>query len=50
VVTASPHNIKDVLVANPRIANAVIRSSRRAYVIGNEIGQTRAFVAPDRPR
>jgi pilus assembly protein CpaC len=38
-----PRDIKDVLVANPRIANAVIRSSRRAYVIGNEIGQTNVF-------
>src|SRR5215831_337955 len=38
-----PRDIRDVLVANPRIANAVIRSSRRAYVIGNEIGQTNVF-------
>jgi pilus assembly protein CpaC len=38
-----PRDIKDVLVANPKIANAVIRSSRRAYVIGNEIGQTNIF-------
>ena len=38
-----PHDIKDVLVANPKIANAIIRSSRRAYVIGAEIGQTNVF-------
>jgi pilus assembly protein CpaC len=43
VVIDFPRDIKDVLVANPRIANAVIRSSRRAYVIGNEIGQTNVF-------
>jgi pilus assembly protein CpaC len=43
VVIDFPRDIKDVLVANPKIANAVIRSSRRAYVIGNEIGQTNIF-------
>lgn len=31
---------KDVLVANPGIANAVVRSSRRAYLIGVAAGQT----------
>ena len=43
VVIDFPRDIKDVLVANPKIANAVIRSSRRAYVIGGEIGQTNVF-------
>jgi pilus assembly protein CpaC len=43
VVIDFPRDIKDVLVANPKIANAVIRSSRRAYVIGNEVGQTNIF-------
>jgi pilus assembly protein CpaC len=38
-----PRDIKDVLVANPKIANAVVRSSRRAYVIGGEVGQTNVF-------
>ncbi len=33
-------DIKDVLVADPKIANAVIRSSRRAYIIGNANGST----------
>jgi len=43
VVLDFPRDIKDVLVANPKIANAVIRSSRRAYIIGNEVGQTSVF-------
>ena len=43
VVLDFPRDIKDVLVANPKIANAVIRSSRRAYIIGNELGQTNVF-------
>jgi pilus assembly protein CpaC len=43
VVIDFPRDLKDVLVANPKIANAVIRSARRAYVIGNEVGQTNVF-------
>src|SRR5262249_44908396 len=43
VVVDFPRDIKDVLVGNPKIANAVVRSSRRAYVIGNEVGQTNVF-------
>ena len=38
-----PADIKDVLVADPKIANAVIRSSRRVYMIGVTIGQTNIF-------
>jgi len=35
-----PRDIKDVLVADPKIANAVIRSPQRAYIIGASVGQT----------
>ncbi len=35
-----PRDAKDVLVADPKIANAVIRSSQRAYIIGAAVGQT----------
>jgi pilus assembly protein CpaC len=38
-----PRDIKDVLVADPKIANAVIRSSRRVYMIGVKVGQTNIF-------
>ena len=38
-----PADIKDVLVANPLIANAVIRSARRVYMIGVAVGQTNIF-------
>src|SRR5689334_1600957 len=38
-----PSDIKDVLVADPKIANAVIRSSRRVYMIGVAVGQTNIF-------
>lgn len=43
VVVDLPADIKDVLVADPAIANAVIRSSRRAYMIGVKAGQTSIF-------
>jgi pilus assembly protein CpaC len=35
-----PRDIKDVLVADPKIANAVVRSAQRAYIIGAAVGQT----------
>jgi pilus assembly protein CpaC len=38
-----PGDIKDVLVADPTVANAVVRSSRRVYMIGVKVGQTNIF-------
>jgi pilus assembly protein CpaC len=38
-----PNDVKDVLVADPKTANAVVRSSRRAYIIGVAVGQTNIF-------
>jgi pilus assembly protein CpaC len=38
-----PTDIKDVLVGDPKIANAVVRTSRRVYIIGAKIGQTNMF-------
>jgi pilus assembly protein CpaC len=40
VVIDLPRDVKDVLVADPKIANAVIRSAQRAYIIGGQVGQT----------
>jgi pilus assembly protein CpaC len=40
VVIDLPQDIKDVLVADPKIANAVVRSPHRAYIIGEAVGQT----------
>src|SRR3954449_11366295 len=40
VVIDLPRDIKDVLVADPKIANAVVHSSQRAYIIGAAVGQT----------
>jgi pilus assembly protein CpaC len=43
VVIDLPGDVKDVLVADPKIANAVIRSARRAYLIGVAQGQTSVY-------
>jgi pilus assembly protein CpaC len=40
IVIDFPQDVKDVLVADPKIANAVVRSARRAYIIGAAVGQT----------
>jgi pilus assembly protein CpaC len=40
VVIDLPREVKDVLVADPKIANAVVRSAQRAYIIGAAVGQT----------
>jgi pilus assembly protein CpaC len=38
-----PADARDVLVSNPQIADAVVRTARRAYVIGRALGQTNLF-------
>jgi pilus assembly protein CpaC len=40
IVVDLPRDIKDVLVADPKIANTVVRSAQRAYIIGATVGQT----------
>ncbi len=40
VIVDLPREVKDVLVADPKIANAVVRSAQRAYIIGAAVGQT----------
>jgi pilus assembly protein CpaC len=37
-----PVDVRDLLVSNPKVADAVLRSPRRIFVLGNEIGQTDA--------
>src|SRR5260370_15199204 len=35
-----PRDVKHVLVPDPKIANAVVRSAQRAYIIGAAVGVT----------
>ncbi len=37
-------DIRDVLVSDPKVADAVVRSSRRLYLIGNKFGTTNIVV------
>jgi pilus assembly protein CpaC len=38
-----PSDARDVLISNPQIADATVRTSRRAYVVGRALGQTNLF-------
>jgi pilus assembly protein CpaC len=38
-----PVDARDVLISNPQIADATVRTPRRAYVIGRALGQTNLF-------
>ena len=38
-----PADARDVLISNPDIADATIRTARSAYVIGRQLGQTNLF-------
>lgn len=38
-----PHAAADVLVSQPSVVDAVVRSPRRVYLLGLEVGQTNAF-------
>lgn len=38
-----PADARDILVSNPQVADATVRTSRRAYVIGRALGQTNIF-------
>lgn len=39
-----PRDAKEVFVANPKVANAVVRSTRKLYIIGVADGSTSVFV------
>lgn len=38
-----PADARDILISNPEIADATVRTARRAYVIGRALGQTNIF-------
>lgn len=44
VIIDLPRDAKEVFVANPKVANAVVRSTRKVFVIGMENGVTSIFV------
>ncbi|MFO1147154.1 MAG: type II and III secretion system protein family protein [Alsobacter sp.] len=44
VIVDLPRDAKEVFVANPKVANAVVRSTRKIFVIGQADGQTNVVV------
>jgi pilus assembly protein CpaC len=38
-----PGELRDVIVSNPEIVDAVVQSSNRVYLIGKKVGQSNAF-------
>lgn len=44
VVVDLPQDAYDILVANPAVADAVTRTSRRIYLFGKQVGETNIFV------
>ena len=43
VLVELPHELRDVVVSNPDIMDAVVQSSNRVYLIGKKVGQSNAF-------
>ncbi|MGH6851868.1 MAG: pilus assembly protein N-terminal domain-containing protein, partial [Methylocella sp.] len=43
VIIDLPQDAAQIFVANPRVANALVRSPRKLYVIGMDTGQTSIF-------
>ncbi len=44
IVIDLPEDATDILVANPEVADAVTRTSRRIYFFGKKVGRTNVFV------
>ena len=42
-----PENIRDVLVSNPAVADAVVRNNRKIYLIGMSVGEANVFLFGD---
>ena len=43
IVVELPRDVRDILVSDPKKLDAVVNTSRRAYLIGMEVGQANAF-------
>jgi pilus assembly protein CpaC len=50
IVIDLPRDTKEVLVADPATANVIMRSARRAYMIGVKVGQTNVFFFDEKGR
>ena len=44
LVVDLPQDVRDILVADPTIADAIVRTARRVYLIGKAVGQTNVLL------
>ena len=50
VIVDLPQDAAEIFVANPKVANAVVRTPRKLYVIGMDTGQTSVFALDQQGR
>ncbi len=50
IIVDLPQDAAEIFVANPKVANAVVRSPRKLYVIGMDTGQTSVFALDQQGR
>ncbi len=50
VIVDLPQDAAEIFVGNPKVANAVVRSARKLYIIGIENGQTTVFALDSQGR
>lgn len=43
IIVDLPRDVVEVVVGNPKVADAVVRTPRKIYIMGNEAGQTTIF-------
>ncbi len=43
IILELPHDASEIFVADPKVANAIVRSARRIYVIAAQAGQTSIY-------
>lgn len=43
VIVDLPTDAREVLLSNPEIADSVVRTTRRVFILGRKVGQTNAF-------
>ena len=43
IIIDLPRDASEIFLGNPKVANAIVRSARKIYVIGMEAGQTSLF-------
>ena len=43
IIVDLPREASEIVVGNPKVANAIVRSSRKLYIMGEDAGQTTIF-------